>query len=328
VDVSNSAMIAVRDCLGVKPDERVLVVTDTVRKDIGVPIYQAALDLGCDAILMEMRPRRRSGEEPPRAIGHALTHTDVFILATQYSLSHTQARKESCKNGARGVSIPIQNEDHDLVMKVFATGGMTANYRAIGERIDRLLYRLNHCREARVVTNKGTDIRFSFEHRAWHADKGVALSPGEFTNLPGGEIFIAPYHSSGIVVIDGSFGDYGLLKQPLKLTIKDGDCVGAEGGHADELNRVFDVLGRNARNVAELGIGMNPGARLCGILLEDEKVGNTVHIALGDNTGFGGDVSVQMHYDGIVTCPRLYLDGEEVDLKDYLVDRKLAEQAL
>ncbi len=38
---------------------------------------------------------------------------------------------------------------------------------------------------------------------------------------------------------------------------------------------------------------MNPHAKLCGIVLEDEKAGNTIHVALGNNVSIGGDVSVQ-----------------------------------
>lgn len=317
-DVGRSAMIAVRDCMGAKPEERVLIVTDTVRKDIGIPLYQAALEIGCEAMLMEMRPRERSGEEPPRAISHAMMHADVVIAATRASLSHTEARKEACSHGARVASIPIQEEDREVVMRMFAGGGMTADYRRMERQIDRLYARLRHVREIRATTEIGTDIAFTFGDREWHRDTGIAHRPGEFTNLPGGEVFIAPYVSNGTVLIDGSFGDFGLVTYPMELTIRDGFCVGAEGEFAGDLERLFGLLGHNARNVAELGIGMNPKAKLCGILLEDEKVGNTIHIALGNNTSFGGSVSVQLHYDGIITNPRLLVDGEQLNLEEYL----------
>lgn len=311
-------MIAVRDCMGIRPEERVMIVTDTVRKDIGEPLFEAALELGCDAILLEMRSRERSGEEPPKSVAHAMLHADVIMAATKMSMTHTQAMKDAWRSGERTASIPIQSDDHDLVKRVFGTGGMTADYLAMERQIDRLLTRLMKIRKLRVTTELGTDITISFGNREWHADKGLARMPGSHTNLPGGEIFIAPDNASGIVVIDGSFGDYGLLEYPLELRIRDGFCISAEGDHAEDLNGIFRQLGHNARNLAELGIGMNPKAKLCGIVLEDEKAGNTIHTALGDNTGFGGDVSVQMHYDGIVTCPTLYADGERLDLDEYL----------
>ena len=327
MDVSHSAMTAVKDCMGTRPEERVLVVTDTVREDLGVPIYEAALALGCDAILIEMRPRERSGEEPPKAVAHAMLHSDVVVMATKVSLSHTQARKEASRSGARISSIPIQCEDHDLVTRVFATGGMTADYFTMDRHMARLISKLNHVREVRITTDRGTDISFRFGDRRWMADRGMAREPGGFTNLPGGEVYIAPYNANGRVVIDGSFGDYGLLERPLELTIKDGFCTGVGGDHAEDLEALFRALGHNARNLAELGIGMNPKAKLCGILLEDEKAGNTIHVALGNNTSFGGDVSVPMHYDGIVTGPRVFCDGEPLDLGEYLGPRADARVA-
>ncbi len=47
-------------------------------------------------------------------------------------------------------------------------------------------------------------------------------------------------------------------------------------------------------------------------MLEDEKVYGTVHLALGSNDGFGGNVAAGIHVDGIVMNPDLYLDGEQV----------------
>ncbi len=66
-----------------------------------------------------------------------------------------------------------------------------------------------------------------------------------------------------------------------------------------------------ARNIADFGIGINPRAKLIGNVLEDEKVGGTVHIALGDNSTFGGDVIAGIHLDGIITKPKLFVDGED-----------------
>ena len=48
----------------------------------------------------------------------------------------------------------------------------------------------------------------------------------------------------------------------------------------------------------------------CGIILEDEKLYGTVHIAFGTNTSFGGVTKADCHYDGIILKPTLYLDDE------------------
>ena len=65
-------------------------------------------------------------------------------------------------------------------------------------------------------------------------------------------------------------------------------------------------------NLAEFGIGTNPKAKLIGNVLEDEKVLGTCHIALGDNSTFGGRVNAGIHVDGIIKHPTIKLDGKIV----------------
>ena len=61
-----------------------------------------------------------------------------------------------------------------------------------------------------------------------------------------------------------------------------------------------------------LVIGTNEAAILNGIILEDEKVYGTVHIAFGTNTSFGGVNKAECHMDGIILRPTLYLDNEKI----------------
>jgi len=64
--------------------------------------------------------------------------------------------------------------------------------------------------------------------------------------------------------------------------------------------------------LAEFGIGTNPQLRLCGDLLEDEKVKGTIHLAFGNNCGFGGDNDVPVHIDGLVLAPDVIVDRAEL----------------
>ncbi len=68
----------------------------------------------------------------------------------------------------------------------------------------------------------------------------------------------------------------------------------------------------NASNVAEIGIGVNPKAKLCGNILEDEKVLGTCHVAFGSNINFGGSVDAKVHLDGIIKNPTVLVDGGAV----------------
>ena len=78
-------------CLAVKPGEEILVITDDSRKEIGQAIYDAAGNLGCEKILMVMKEREVSGQEPPKVIAEAMKAADVVIAPTAQSLTHTNA---------------------------------------------------------------------------------------------------------------------------------------------------------------------------------------------------------------------------------------------
>lgn len=84
-------------CLAVKPGEEILVITDDSRKEIGEAIYEAAGNLGCEKILMVMKEREVSGQEPPKVIAEAMKAADVVIAPTAQSLTHTNARIEAAK---------------------------------------------------------------------------------------------------------------------------------------------------------------------------------------------------------------------------------------
>ena len=69
-------------------------------------------------------------------------------------------------------------------------------------------------------------------------------------------------------------------------------------GKASQLEELVDKFRNKSSEHCQVGIGLNDQAVLSGIVLEDEKVVGTVHIALGDNSTFGGTVEVASHLDG------------------------------
>ena len=102
----------------------------------------------------------------------------------------------------------------------------------------------------------------------------------------------------------------GLIKNAnLNFEVKDGYAEKITGGIlAKKLNAQLDKIGKASRNIAEFGIGTNDSAKLSGILLEDEKVMGTIHIAIGNNISMGGSVNVPIHLDGVIKKPTVYLD--------------------
>lgn len=112
-------------CLAVKTGEEVLIITDDSRKEIGEAIYEAAGNLGCEKLLMVMKEREVSGQEPPKAIAVAMKAADVVIVPTAQSLTHTNARIEAAKAGTRVATMP------GITKEMFSRGAMTADYNEV-----------------------------------------------------------------------------------------------------------------------------------------------------------------------------------------------------
>lgn len=292
-------------CLAVKKGEEVLIVTDNTRKEIGEAIYEAAGNLGCERLLMVMNERELSGQEPPKAVAAAMKSADVVIAPTAQSLTHTNARIEAAKAGTRVATMPGISEE------MFSQGAMTADYSKVEKLTAVVTEMLSKASVARIEKD-GHTLSISIKGRDGVPSPGVYREPGKCGNLPSGEAYIAPLEdgSEGEMIVDGSMVGIGKLDSPLHMVISGGKLRSVTGEKSENL----DVLLKNETNgtLCELGIGTNEAAVLNGIILEDEKVYGTVHIAFGTNTSFGGVNKAECHMDGIILRPTLYLDEIKV----------------
>lgn len=307
-ELEQAARIAVRNCLAVREGEKVVVITDRPQRPIAELLWEECSSIGTDAILVEITPRSSHGEEPPEPLPGLMMEADVLIIPTSKSMSHTKARREACKAGARCVTLPGIREE------TFRRA-LNADYTQIAELSRKLADLLSQGEEAEVLTPAGTSIRMSLQGRAGYADTGLVHKPGDFSNLPAGEAYVAPVEGSaeGVIVVDGAIADEREMEEPVRIPVKRGCAEGIRGGKlAERLENLIEPFGQPARNIAELGIGTNPKAQLIGSVLEDEKVLGTVHIALGDNITMGGKVKVSSHLDGILLKPTLKVDGKVI----------------
>lgn len=303
--LEEAARIAIRNCLAVKRGEKVVVITDHPLTPIGRLLWEEAKNMGAEAIFVEITPRSSHGEEPPEPLPKLMMGADVLIIPTTRSMSHTKARREACKAGARCVTLPGIKEE------TFRRA-LNADYTQIAQLSESLAGLLTQGEEAEVLTPAGTKIGMSLKGRGGHADTGLVHRPGDFSNLPAGEAYIAPVEGTaeGVIFVDGAILDKGKIEEPIRLSVKAGYVEEISGGKlAETLESLIEPFGKPARNVAELGIGTNPKAKLVGSVLEDEKVLGTVHIAMGDNITMGGKVKVPSHLDGILLKPTLKIDG-------------------
>jgi leucyl aminopeptidase (aminopeptidase T) len=307
------AETAVEQCMGLGPGESCLVVTDDERTAIAEALYAVAEEITDEAALIRYPPGDQHGEEPPEPVAAAMTGADVVLAPTTKSLSHTAARVGANDAGARVATLPGITDGVFLM-------GLDADYERIRAECERVHEAVRDAAEIRVTSPQGTDVTVRPGDRAWREDTGIVREPGEMTNLPAGEVFVSPETAEGTIAVDGTMMPHGRLAEGhvITITVEDGQVVDIDDDQLrQEVEAAASEAGDAAYNLAELGIGTNVAvADLVGSVLLDEKAGGTVHFAIGDDHGIGGDVSAPIHLDGILTEPTVFADGTQIALPE------------
>jgi leucyl aminopeptidase (aminopeptidase T) len=308
--VAETARKVVEDCLDVRAGEKFLVITDEhTSPSIPRALVEVADRRGAETVVTKAGPIR-SGEEPPFAVVAAMLEADVVLACASSSMYHTEAKGAAQAKGVRGLfNSPCDEE-------IWSAGAMTTDYAALRAVAERLRDRMAVAKEVRVTSPAGTDVTMRIEGRApkgWLT--GICRNAGEVSALPGGEVSLPPLEGTteGVVVVERVMTDLGALDNPITWRIEKGEVAGIEGGEeASRLERYVDGV-ENARNIGELGIGINPDARLTDNIIESKKKLGTVHIAMGDSAGgYGGLVVSDLHLDGMVLDARIEFDGEVI----------------
>ncbi|MED4780176.1 aminopeptidase [Brevibacillus choshinensis] len=301
------------NCMALKAGESFLVVADDVKRELGEALWEAGRQLGAESVYLVMQEREKSGQEPPAFVAEAMKHADVVVCVTEHSLTHTKARKEAAANGTRLATMPGITED------MFLEGAIAADYsqvKILTEKVTDLLTAASTVR----IEKDGKSLQFSIANRPGVPSTGMYVNPGESGNLPSGEAYIAPVEGSaeGQILIDGSISGIGKVDSPLLLTVEKGRITKTEGTTGE---RLLQILGeQDGRMLGEFGIGTNDKARITGVVLEDEKVYGTIHVAFGSNNTFGGNIVAGVHIDLVVKEPDVYLDDRLIMKKGQLLD--------
>jgi leucyl aminopeptidase (aminopeptidase T) len=304
-DLDRAVRAVVKDCLGVKPAEEVLVVCNPATQRVGERLREEAADAGAEAVMGLISERPSHGAEPPRTVAEAMAAADVILAPTVQSLSHTAARKRATDAGARCATLPGVTEE--MLARV-----MSADMEGLRRKGHAVADALDTASGAQITDANGTDLSLDLSGREAIPDAGELTEPGAFGNLPCGEGFISPADGSGTLVVDGSLAGIGLAEEPVELVIEGGHLTSARGAQGMAFVELLTMHGEDGTNVAELGIGTNEKAILTGEILEDEKILGSCHVAFGASAGIGGAVQVPVHLDCIIMKPTVELDGEAI----------------
>jgi leucyl aminopeptidase (aminopeptidase T) len=318
---------ALKVVLSMASGEPLLIVTDEHKHRIATAFQRGGSELGADVRMYILPEAQRPLAEIPPDFGPELEHCKsggVIINAFEGHSEETPFRikliKQELSTNSRVGHAP------GITDSMMTDGPMNVNWSEVANNVDRLMAKFENAKNVHITTPGGTDIVLGIADRPFDTD--VRIKPGAFGNLPAGEIWCAPIEdkATGIIICDGSIGDIGQVKAHLKLEVKDGKLVAIVSNDSELVDKIKELtsVDEMASIVGELGIGLNPKARLTGNLLEDEKAGKTAHIAFGNNTEMpNGKNESKTHRDFLFYKPTFEVEYKDGNSKTIIKDGEI-----
>jgi aminopeptidase len=238
------------------------------------------------AAMQRVDPRRQAAFERSRDPIRRLARQKRWVL-TQYPTAAY----------ARAAGMPLGDYEAFVVRALFLDRpDPTGAWQELGRRQAGLVEFMSGVRSIRIE-GEGTDLSLSVAGRTWINSDGRR-------NMPSGEIFTGPVEDSANGRLRCGFPVCrdGRRLEAIELELRDGEVVAARAEQGEAYLKAMLEIDPGARRLGELGLGLNKGIdRFTGSILFDEKIGGTVHLALGQSYPETGGVNTSaLHWDLIV----------------------------
>ena len=308
------------DVLKTKEGETVVVTCDTESDfAFATEVEGAASRLGAKPLLVRNKAPPHVGRAaepflPVESLTSVTASSDVWVELNRKWLLYSSVYEEA-----------MRRKHTRYMCLVGMDGDMAA--RCIGDvnvpslfKFQRALQKITkEARSMHYTTPAGTDVSFENDPQRPVLVEGEVSGPGEYMLL--GQVDWAPVEESinGTIVYDGSVNppdELGLLSDPIRLTIMNGRVTKVDGGRSGRIYEKWlkGFKDENMYVLAHVSYGCNPGARLTGNVLEDERIWGALEWGLGNQseTFRALDIRAASHSDGITLRPTMEADGEVI----------------
>lgn len=301
----HACRILVTECAHIRRGEEVLLLTD----DLQAPILSEAISVAVSqrggVPISVVYPAIPPYWEPPQTVIHAMKRADVVIAFAIRPIG-SEPIEEAREAGARLLSMFRITPDA-LVRTV------PIDYERLKRETRKIQKTLETSGVAEIASPQGTNFRVRMAGRPVRAALGSVRKRGEIDFIPAGAIGVAPLEGTaeGRVVANGTILGFGRCLRPLIFEVEKGRVMSVKGGRQWKGLRELLERDANATCLCEIGLGVNPKAKLVGGP-EDERVRGSVHIGLGENRYFGGTLASASHLDATLVGATLTVDGKEL----------------
>jgi leucyl aminopeptidase (aminopeptidase T) len=274
-------------------------------------LFEAAWQLGARPITTMIPYRGEHNVDPPKTLAATMRAADAAITLIPYESAdfYTRPFLEMLQGGTRMLGF-LSGTAEKLVRYIYA------HDFTVTDRICEVLEAvMSKASEIRITCPRGTELSATIGGRPVQLNPGKVAKPGDEGYLPPGVVGQAPLEESwnGTVVFDAFAYPVGLLREPIRVTIREGRIKEISGGiQAESWREWFE--GRKDPNiywVAHYGFGINPSfKKLSGLKFLDERMYGIFDVGFGTNDlpCFMGKVRANGHTDGLLTQASVFFD--------------------
>ncbi len=318
MEASKAAKNALENVLEASSDERILIVCDKEKNEIGEAFAAGALALDLWTRLVILQKQEEPRTEIPKHLMKVLAQKpDIYVNLLSGNREETPFRIKL-----------IKTETHDHKARLGHCPGVTLDmltegalaltpeeHRRMQGHAEKLMDTLEDTVAVDIRNPAGTNLTLQTKDRKFFTDTKLDWKTMKWMNLPTGEVIVAPVEDSlnGKLVCDMAIGGIGKLRKHVEVTVKNGRVENVFSRDTDHLRRVKETFETDDWSdvVGEFAFGINPKARFVREFLEAEKIWGTVHVAFGANTDMpGGKNPSKNHMDLLISDPTVKVTKE------------------
>jgi leucyl aminopeptidase (aminopeptidase T) len=326
-ELVNAASILVNDMLKLRPGETIVITADT-QSDMRVvhATAAAAHTAGAKPMVILLAAPMGVGKAadpmlPIEPLTAALSVADSWVEFNEQWLLYSTPFERTMAVNKKLRYMCLVGMTVDMMVRLI--GRVDAELLSVF--LKKITEMTQNAKTMRIATPAGNDLSFNLiAERKLSCDDGLADTPG--MHFMGGQIAFVPDFESinGMLVFDGTIAPpCGFLKEPVFLKVENGRVVNISGGRqAEELRKWLESFDDpNMYRLAHGCYGFNPGAKLCGNVLEDERIWGSTEWGMGYLSPVDAPpdgIQAKSHMDGICLDSTVWLDGNLV-VKDGVV---------
>ncbi len=335
-ELGKAGDVLMRDMFKLKKGETVIITADTESDERVVnAAARSAFALGAKPMVIWLASPYGVGKAadpmlPVDSLAAALTKADAWVEFNNKWLLYSTPFEIAMKQNDKLRYLCLVGMDVDMMIRVIGRVD-AAKLSVFLHKVTEMTRQASH---VRITNPAGSELEFDNEPEyTFTCDDGSAFEAG--MHMLGGQICWIPRFETinGTLVFDGTLDPpTGLLQEPVSLTIEKGRVVKIDGGsQAREFESWLQSFNdSNMYRLAHVCYGFNPGAKLTGNILEDERVWGCTEWGLGYLSSIDAPpdgIDASSHCDGICLNSTVILDGEKILDEGKLVPEDLKELA-